>query len=75
MLSIVNDILDISKIDAGKIELEKQPFNVKKTVHEVMDLFSGQASKKGVLLSSRLEESVPEWIMGDVTQFRQILVI
>jgi PAS domain S-box-containing protein len=73
LLTIINDILDFSKIDAGKLELEYQPFDLRAGVEEALDLFAAQAAEKGVELAYILDDSVPHTIVGDVTRLRQIL--
>lgn len=73
LLDLINDVLDFSKIEAGKIELENEPFAVRKTTSEIVELFKGRASERGVTLSYAPESSTPNWILGDSTRFRQVL--
>jgi signal transduction histidine kinase/DNA-binding response OmpR family regulator/HPt (histidine-containing phosphotransfer) domain-containing protein len=74
LLTIINDILDFSKIEAGRMELERQPFDLRECVESAFDLIVVRASEKGLELASRVDESVPATIVGDVTRLRQILV-
>ncbi len=74
LLSIINDILDFSKIEAGRLELEQVPFTIQSTVDETTQLFREQAAKKGVGLSSSFGGAIPQWVVGDPTRLRQILV-
>ena len=74
LLTIINDILDFSKIESGRMELEKQPFNLRRCVEDALDLLSTKAFKKGLELLGSIEAGVPEYILGDVTRTRQILV-
>ena len=74
LLTIINDILDFSKIEAGKLELETTQFNVHHCVEEALDLISPKAGEKGLELAFLIEDQVPEFVKGDVTRLRQILV-
>jgi len=74
LLSVINDILDFSKIDLGKMELEQQPFNHRVCIKESLDLIASKASEKGINLSLDIDPSTPEFIVGDLTRLRQILV-
>ncbi len=74
LLTIINNLLDLSKIEAGKLELETTPFNLRACIEEIMDLNAGKASEKRIELAYFMPPSVPEVIVGDVTRLRQILV-
>lgn len=74
LLSIINDILDFSKIESGKMELEQEPFDIKKVIEETYDLLSVKAYEKGLDLLYYIDPGVPAEIVGDVTRFRQVLV-
>jgi signal transduction histidine kinase/CheY-like chemotaxis protein len=74
LLAILNDILDLSKIEAGKLSLEEIPFDLRELVNELVVLHSLKAEQKGVELNSEIGEHVPDMIMGDPTRMRQILV-
>lgn len=74
LLTIINDILDYSKIEAGRIDLEDAPFNLRQCVEDVLDLFGSKAAEKRVELAYSLTPRSPEWVIGDVTRMRQILV-
>jgi PAS domain S-box-containing protein len=74
LLTIINDILDFSKIDAGKMELEEQPFDLRECLEASMDLIRLRASEKGLELAYVMEPDVPPAIVGDVTRLRQILI-
>jgi len=73
LLRVLNDILDYSKIEAGKIELEKSNFDVHKTMHEVIDLFNIGAGQKGLNLTLKIDEQVPHHVIGDSVRLRQVL--
>jgi signal transduction histidine kinase/CheY-like chemotaxis protein len=74
LLTLINDILDLSKIEAGKLELEKQPFDVRECIEESLDLASVRAISKGLSLAYWIAPEVPEQLIGDATRLRQILL-
>ncbi|HRW04480.1 MAG TPA: response regulator [Caldilineaceae bacterium] len=74
LLTIVNEILDLSKVESGMMQLEAQPFDLRQCVEEALDLLAPQAAEKGLELICMIEESVPATPIGDVTRLRQILV-
>ena len=71
---IINDILDISKVEANKIEIEKIKFNFNELVEDVIALMSFKATEKGLLLNVKSTGPLPEGITSDPTRFRQILM-
>lgn len=74
LLVIINDILDFSKIEGGRLELEHQPFDLRRCIEESLDQVAARASEKGLELAYLMEDKVPDIITGDVTRLRQILV-
>jgi signal transduction histidine kinase/ActR/RegA family two-component response regulator len=74
LMSIINSILDFSKIEAGKLELEIAPFSIAETAHNIIELFTGSAQRKGIKLSCHLGEELPAMVAGDNGRIRQILV-
>ncbi|MGB3240671.1 MAG: response regulator [Geitlerinemataceae cyanobacterium] len=74
LLSIVNDILDFSKIESGKLELEAQPFDLRKCLEESLDLLAPKAAQKNLGLAYFIDPKTPFSVVGDVTRLRQILV-
>ena len=74
LLAIINDILDFSKIESGKLTLETQPFNLRECLEDALDLLAANAAQKGLELVSHLADDVPEWVVGDASRARQILV-
>ena len=74
LLTIINDILDYSKIEAGKMEMETQPFDLRDCVESALDLVSAQAAAKHLDLAYVFEGEIPTAIAGDVTRVRQILL-
>jgi signal transduction histidine kinase len=73
LLSIINDILDYSKLEAGKIELEDVNFCPEQLVDGVVSLLSARAIGKGIGLSMNLSPDMPIWLRADPTRLRQIL--
>lgn len=71
--AIINDVLDLSKIEAGKFELTAKVFNFRKTLGHVMNGFSVSASNKGVALVMKLDDSVPTMVEGDEVRLSQVL--
>lgn len=74
LANLVDDILDLSKIEAGKIEVEKLEVSLPRLVAEVVALFRMKAESKGLKLSLEMPEQVPRVIQSDPTRIRQILV-
>ncbi|MEZ5691676.1 MAG: response regulator [Rickettsiales bacterium] len=74
LLEIINDILDISKIEAGKMTLEPISFNLQHSVVEMMDLFTTRCFEKGIDLVLRYSPDVPEMVVGDSGRLRQIII-
>jgi len=73
LLVIINDILDISKIEFGKIQIESIPFSIRDTIESTFDQFNIKASQKNIQLISDIKAHVPENLIGDPTRIRQIL--
>ncbi len=74
LLSIVNDILDVSKLDAGKLELEIIDFDLTHTVESATVLLRPQARRKGIELDVRIDPAIEQFHRGDPTRLRQILL-
>jgi signal transduction histidine kinase len=73
LLRIIDDILDLSKIDAGKMELETLPFSLHGLIAGTVDTFAPQARQKGITLFADPPTAGPDWMDGDPTRVRQIL--
>ena len=74
LLTIINDILDFSKVEAGRLELEAEPFDLRVCVDGVVALIGSIATGKGLELTTTIEDSVPQAILGDDTRVRQIVL-
>ena len=73
MMQIINDILDDSKIEAGKMDLVCEPFEVRDLVEQAAQLYSGRAETKKIELSCQVEPGVPAVVIGDALRLRQVL--
>jgi PAS domain S-box-containing protein len=73
LLHILNDILDISKIEAGKMQLRKTTISLERTIEKLFALFQQQAAAKGISLTWATSEDVPQYIKADETRLIQIL--
>jgi len=71
---LVDGVLEFSKIEAGRIEVEYGPFEVEELLDSIKSVFSLQADKKGIRFSCEIDASVPPVILGDINRLRQILV-
>ena len=73
LLTILNDILDLSKVEAGKLELEVAPFDIRKSAAQILLVWSETAKLKGVDLVLEVDPDTPAWLAGDDARVRQIL--
>lgn len=73
MLELINDILDLSKLEAGRMEFEKIAFDPTAAVQTVIDLMRPQAEAKGLALAVDLDPALPALLLGDPTRLRQVL--
>lgn len=74
LLSLLNDLLDYAKLEAGKVELEETPFNVEDIVKEVIGLMEAKAQSKSLKISTSIGVDVPKEIVADCVKIRQILL-
>ena len=74
LLTVVNDILEFSKLEAGHVALSPQPFDLAPFLDDVMALFADQARAKGLVLSLDLAPDAPEALEGDADRMRQVVV-
>ena len=74
LLTILNGILDLSKIEAGKITIERLEFNPASVLQEVVDLLSARAREVGVTIAQRLDPSLPAMLAGDSGRLRQVVL-
>ncbi len=74
LLSIINDILDLSKIEAGRIELQEEIFDLHKCIKDSFSVISGRAEIKNLTLTYTLHHNVPDNIYGDPERLKQVLI-
>ncbi len=73
LLRVLNDILDLSKIEAGKLTVHPRPFEIRKLISEVCETFHAQALAKQVRIQSTVAPEVPEWLVTDEIRLKQVL--
>ncbi len=74
LLGIINDILDLSKIEAGRVELENRPFSMAEITQEVELAFKASVRVKGITLAVVRDPSLPDWVCGDALRVKQVLL-
>lgn len=74
MMTFVTDVLDLSKIESGALQLIEAPFDVHSAVTEVTALCHLQAEASGTVLEARIKDKTPTWVVGDAGRFRQVLI-
>ena len=74
LLTLINDILDLSKIEAGKLDLEEASFNLPDTINTVADMFRIPSENKNVDLHCTIDSELPENYIGDSNRLRQVLI-
>ncbi|OSM07094.1 putative signal transduction histidine kinase [Magnetofaba australis IT-1] len=74
LLDLINDILDLSKVEAGQFELDATPFDLQALVNGVVDILRPHAESKGLSLSLVREADTPQYLTGDPKRLRQVLV-
>ncbi|HSV30190.1 MAG TPA: ATP-binding protein, partial [Candidatus Omnitrophota bacterium] len=71
--TLLNDILDLSKLESGRLELDRRPFGLRALVAQVADLFRSRAEEKGLELAWTVDPAVPDNVVGDPLRLRQVL--
>ena len=74
LLALINDILDISKIEGGMMEMEQQPFVLQRCIEESIALGAESAAKKGLEMKYQIDQDIPDVVLGDHARLRQVLV-
>ncbi len=74
LLRLLDEILDFSKLEAGRVRIEAIPFQLPALLHEVGGLYRATAWDKGLEISLSLSAALPEWVEGDPTRLRQVLL-
>ena len=74
LLCVINDVLDLSKIEAGKLEVEQVPFQLHSVINAVHSIVGFAARDKGLEFEATVEKDVPDWALGDPTRLQQVLL-
>jgi PAS domain S-box-containing protein len=74
LLTVINDVLDLSKIEAGRLELERTPFDLSTLIEEALELVAPQAAAKSLKLLCQVDDSIPFDLVGDPVRLRQIVL-
>jgi signal transduction histidine kinase len=74
LLIIIDDILDVSKIEAGRLTLDRTPFEFRDTVEDAVKLLAPRAVEKGLELACRIAQDVPDAVVGDPGRLRQVIL-
>ena len=73
LLGLVNDVLDLARIESGRLEVEAAPFDLHQLVGQVVHLLGNAAQAKGLAVNLHIDPAVPPWVVGDAARLRQIL--
>ncbi|MDI4237800.1 response regulator [Bradyrhizobium sp. Arg237L] len=74
LLSLIEELLDYSKIEAGKIDLEQRPFALSKLIEDITELLAPRAEAKGIEIAAYIDERLPMDVVGDAARLRQVLL-
>ncbi|WP_025677898.1 response regulator [Paenibacillus massiliensis] len=74
LVAVINDILDFTKLESGKLELEEHPFDLDSCIKEVFSLFTVEVGKKQLDLQYRIDDHIPPLLYGDMARLRQVLI-
>jgi two-component system CheB/CheR fusion protein len=74
LLSMINDVLDISKIEAGRMEQHKDPFDLRELLEDIRKLFTLQCKEKDLELYFELDDDLPNYVYADASKLRQVLI-
>jgi signal transduction histidine kinase/CheY-like chemotaxis protein len=74
LITVINDILDFTKMESGKMEMEEQLFDLRTCIQEVFNLFSAEAGKKNLELAYFIDQKLPRLLYGDMARLRQVLL-
>ncbi|MBF0423363.1 MAG: CHASE domain-containing protein [Magnetococcales bacterium] len=74
LLELINDILDLSKVEAGRLELDRVPFSLKDLLRRIMDIMIHRARERELVLNLEVDDETPDWLTGDPKRLRQVLI-
>jgi histidine kinase 2/3/4 (cytokinin receptor) len=72
--ALINDVLDLSKIEAGRMEIESVPFDIRNEVDDVFTLFDEKVMQKEIEVLALIHDDVPRCLVGDPTRIRQVCI-
>nr|WP_267955301.1 ATP-binding protein [Halomonas ethanolica] len=72
--AVINDVIDYTKYDAGVLDLDAQPFRPSELIDQLDRHYGVLSASRGVAFSTALEDSLPDWVLGDLTRIRQVLM-
>jgi signal transduction histidine kinase len=75
LIFIINDLLDLTRIEAGKMLFREEPFDIKKTIVEAVEMFRADAARKKLAFRLTLSDDMPETVIGDCSKLRQVSYI
>jgi PAS domain S-box-containing protein len=73
LLRIINDVLDFSKLEAGKMKIENENFDIRRLLEETVKLHSSRAAEKGLELNCNFSSAIPQYLVGDPNRLQQVL--
>ncbi len=74
LLTVINDVLDLSKVEAGQMSVESIDLSIRDIIDDVVEILYPRAIEKGIQLEASVSQEVPKWILGDPVRLRQILI-
>ncbi|WP_269684850.1 CheR family methyltransferase [Flavobacterium lacustre] len=74
LIVLINDILDLAKVDAGKMSFDKNPFCLQESISEIYQLFENKCQEKNLELIKHYDETIPQILLGDAIRLRQIIL-
>ncbi len=74
LLTVINDVLDYSQFQSGKLGIHPEPFELRKTVAHAMDLFDNRIKSMRLVFQSQIDDGLPEWVLADRHRLMQVLV-
>ena len=74
LLNVVNDILDISKLEAGRVEIEAVDYSPANVIESALDSFAVAAQRKGLEIAALVDPNVPPWVQGDPSRLKQVVL-
>lgn len=72
--ALISDVLDLSKIEAGRMEIETVPFDMREELDNILSLFEEKVHQKKLEISALVHDSIPPWMYGDPGRLRQVLI-